>query len=81
MPRPKSIIQRIEIDQAKKAHNCQHNQRHRVERGDRRLKVSSDRSAEYYCIACARGIIERDIATLRDLAVQLQDPLDDSRSA
>lgn len=68
MPRPKSIIQRVEVDVAQKAHNCQHNQNHRLERGDRRLKVWKDRSADHYCVHCALGIIDRDIAKLQELA-------------
>lgn len=39
MPRPKSILQRIEVDETQKAHNCQHNENHRLERGSKRLKV------------------------------------------
>lgn len=71
MPRPKSIIQRVEVDKARKAHNCQHNQNHRLERGDKRLKVWNQRSAENYCVACALGIIERDIAKLQEVAREL----------
>jgi len=72
MPRPKSILQRIEIDHALQAHNCQHNARHRLQRGDKRLKVWSKRSPEHYCVACALRIIERDIAKLQQIAEQLR---------
>lgn len=71
MPRPKSIIQKIEIDRAKKAHNCQHNSAHRIQSGDTRLKVWDGRSAEHYCVDCALAIIERDTAKLQKLAEQL----------
>lgn len=71
VPRPKSILQRVEIDQAKKAHNCQHNQNHRLERGDTRLKVWNDRAADYYCVGCALDIIRRDRAFLDDLERKL----------
>ena len=71
MPRPKSIIQRVDVDEAQKAHNCQHNENHRLERGDKRLKVRNQRSADHYCVACALDIIERDIAKLHELARQL----------
>jgi len=73
MPRPKSILRRVEVDKAKKAHNCQHNQRHRLERGDKRLKVWANRTAEHYCAACALQIIERDIAKLQAIATDLQE--------
>jgi hypothetical protein len=72
MPRPKSIIQRVEIDEAKKAHSCQHNARHRLQRGDKRLKVWNQRSYEHYCAACALKIIENDIKKLQELAEQLR---------
>ena len=74
MPRPKSILQRVEVDEAQKAHNCQHNDKHRLERGHKRLKVWKDRSPDHYCVACALAIIERDIATLQSLAHLLQAP-------
>ena len=72
MPRPKSILQRAEVDVVQKAHNCQHNKNHRLERGDSRLKLWKERSAEHYCSACALKIISRDIGTLQSLAEQLQ---------
>ena len=72
MPRPKSILQRVEVDEAKKAHNCQHNAAHRVMSGDKRLKVSDGRSNEHYCATCAIAIINRDIAKLQEMAERLQ---------
>lgn len=72
MAAPKSIILRAEVDEAQRAHNCQHNQGHRLERGDKRLKLWSDRSPAHYCSGCALSIIERGIARLHDLARQLR---------
>lgn len=71
MPRPKSILIRVEVDEAKRAHNCQHNSTHRLQSGDKRLKVWSDRSPDNYCVSCALKIISRDIAKLQELAQQL----------
>jgi hypothetical protein len=71
MPRPKSILQRVEIDEAQRAHNCQYNAAHRLERGDKRLKVWDGRSADNYCAPCALGIITRDITKLQELAESL----------
>lgn len=71
MPK-KSLVQRVEIDHALKAHNCQANSRHRLERGDRRLKVHNERSADHYCLECATKIIEQDLAKLQELARQLK---------
>lgn len=68
----KSLVQRSEIDQAQKSHNCQANAKHRLKPGDRRLKVYVDRSHVHYCDECAIKIIEADIAKLQKLAQQLQ---------
>jgi hypothetical protein len=67
----KSLVQRSEIDQAKKSHNCQASAKHRLKPGDSRLKVHVDRSHVHYCSECALKIIEADIAKLRELARQL----------
>ena len=68
MPRLKSLLIRVEVDVAQRAHNCQGNIRHRVERGDKRLKVRNGRSWDHYCLECARSIVRRDIGTLDTLA-------------
>lgn len=68
----KSLIQRSEVDHVQKAHNCQANQKHRLVRGERRLKVWKDRSPDHYCVNCALAVIERDIEILRKLAQQLR---------
>ena len=70
MPRPKSILQRVEIDTAQRAHDCQHNSQHRIQRGDKRLKVTKDRTPEHYCCECAKAIIDRDIEQLKSLRGQ-----------
>jgi hypothetical protein len=72
MPRPKSILQRVEVDEAVHAHSCQHNSAHRLERGDKRLKLWNQRSCEHYCSVCALEIIERDTARLHEIAEQLR---------
>lgn len=68
----KSLVQRSEVDQALKSHNCQANAKHRLTPGDRRLKVYVDRSHDHYCAECAITIIEADIAKLQELAHQLR---------
>lgn len=73
MPRIRSLVERIEVDQAGKAHNCQANARHRIEKGDRRLKVRNGRSWDHYCFECARTIIQRDIAALQSFASRIED--------
>lgn len=72
MPRIKSIVIRVEIDQAKKAHNCQANAGHRIQGGHTRLNVRNGRSWDRYCVSCARTILQRDIAELQALERQFQ---------
>jgi hypothetical protein len=73
VPRVKSILIRVEVDQAKKSHNCQANARHRIQMGDTRLCVRNGRSWDRYCLDCARNIVERDIAALQSLQRKLAD--------
>lgn len=63
----KSLIERVVVDVALRAHNCQANARHRIEKGDIRLKVRNGRSWDHYCRDCASAIITRDIAKLTGL--------------
>lgn len=71
MARIKSLIIRFEIDHAKKAHNCRRNARHRIARGDRRLKVHNGRNWHHYCLQCANTIVTRDKGILEELACDL----------
>jgi len=73
MPRLRSLVERVEIDQAGRAHNCQGNARHRIQKGDRRLKVRTGRTWEHYCLDCARRIVEKDVSELQALAAGIGD--------
>jgi hypothetical protein len=68
----KSILVTVCVDEVGHAHDCQHNKRHRLERGNRRLKVRKDRSYEHFCVTCALQIIQRDVERLHLLAMQLR---------
>jgi hypothetical protein len=60
---------RAEIDEAKRAHNCQASKHHRIQQGDIRLAVHiSGQSPDHYCAECARKIIQRDLEKLQQLA-------------
>lgn len=71
MGKLKSFLQNITVDEAAKTHQCQHNNRHTVNKGDRRLKLKVGRSNEHFCVQCAIESIDRDIATLENLKRQL----------
>lgn len=72
MPRPKSFLISMRIDEAGNSHNCQYNARHRIKKGDRRLKVSNGRSHDHYCLECAAKFLQRDMATLQSLLEDLE---------
>jgi hypothetical protein len=63
----KSLVVQVGVDTAGKAHNCQASAKHRIERGDVRLKVRNGRGWDHYCRACALSIISRDISKLTAL--------------
>jgi hypothetical protein len=67
----KTLVKRVDVDEAQRAHGCQRNSAHRLERGDKRLKVWKGRSPEHYCRDCAKQIIARDREKLDDLERRL----------
>jgi len=71
MARIKSLIEQIGIDTAGNSHDCQANVRHRIKKGDLRLKVRNGRGWDHYCCACAETIIARDIQKLINLQGEL----------
>ncbi|MBN2435567.1 MAG: hypothetical protein JXK07_09920 [Spirochaetes bacterium] len=73
MPRPKSLLKSFDFDNAKKAHNCQHNGKHRINAGDKRLKLKVNRTHEHYCLECAKKIIESDLLKLKSALEQINE--------
>jgi hypothetical protein len=69
MAKPKSFLVALEIDEAERAHDCQHNSAHRLQKGDVRLRVKmkKGRGYENFCKACALDAIDRDTQRLREL--------------
>jgi hypothetical protein len=72
MPRPKSLLPRIVVDEVCRAHNCQHNPTHRLHKGDKRLSVTVKKTKENYCVRCGLEIINNDIKKLNSLAEELK---------
>jgi len=68
MARMKSLIIRTEIDVALKSHNCQHSSKHRITKGEKRLKVRNGRSWDHYCLECAKNILQHDAQKLQELS-------------
>ena len=71
MPRIKSLVTSAEVDTVLRAHNCQGNKQHRLNGGEKRLKVKNRRGWDYYCLECARAIVRRDIDKLQALQKEL----------
>lgn len=63
----KTLLIGTKVDKAKRAHNCQANAKHRIEKGDIRLGVRNERSWDHYCLECAEKIVARDIGKLMEL--------------
>ncbi|AEP00088.1 hypothetical protein Bcoa_0870 [Heyndrickxia coagulans 36D1] len=71
MPRSKTFIKSIKVDEAQRAHCCQHIPSHRILRGEKRLKLKVGRTYEHFCPVCALKIIEADIQRLQNIKEQL----------
>ena len=65
------MLKRAHVEQAKIAHDCQHNKRHRLQKGEKRLAIRKERNFEYFCVACALQSIDADIEKLTQLRLQL----------
>ncbi len=65
MPRPKSLIHNIRWTEAARAHNCRHNDSHRIEKGQRRLTLKIDGDEHHYCENCAKNFLAADISRLQ----------------
>lgn len=72
MAKPKTFLDSMEVDVAKKAHNCQHNRKHRIASGDKRLSVKVGRGRERFCKECALETMRRDIIVLEGTIAQLE---------
>jgi hypothetical protein len=74
MARQKSVLLRMEVDQAIRSHDCQHNPNHRMHPGNKRLKVTKDRTEEHFCVECALEMIKLATEKLQAVAAELRSP-------
>jgi len=63
----RSILVQVGVDHAGKAHNCQANAKHRIEKGDLRLKIRNGMGWDHYCKSCANQIVAKAFQRLREL--------------
>lgn len=72
MPRPKSLIVSMEITAAGRAHNCRHNDNHRIEKGVKRLTIKVDGDEHHYCLACAKTFLVKDLGRLQAILADVE---------
>jgi len=72
--RPKSFLQRISLDHAKRKTKCRFNPKsHIINKGEARLKLSlGQESPRYYCVACAERFLARDLDSLSSLLEEIR---------
>lgn len=65
----RSLIIQAEFDRAERAHDCQAISRHRLVKGEHRLKVRNrfGRGWDHYCVPCERANIMEDQKKLQTL--------------
>jgi hypothetical protein len=74
MPKARSILLSLDVDQAVNAHKCKASEKHALVRGDKRLKVKmpgTQQSPDHYCQPCAMKMIKASIDRLKELEVLL----------
>lgn len=67
MGRVKLLVVRMEVDAAVRAHECRSSSKHKIKKGDVRLKVRNGRSWMHYCRACADLMIGKSIEKLVEI--------------
>ena len=72
MAKPKSFLKSLSIDCAKKAHNCQHNSKHRILKDDKRLGLRVERRTEYFCKECAVNFLEKNLEEIKTYIAELK---------
>ncbi len=70
--RPKSLILPLTVDVAQRRHGCQHDSKHDILKGDRRLRLAVGRTHEHYCVDCAKKFIAQSIERLQELDEELK---------
>ncbi len=72
MPRPKSFLPQLIVDQAQRSHTCRQNDGHTIARGEARLTVKDGREVLRYCPDCAIRFLEADLEEIRAVVRQLR---------
>lgn len=67
MARARSFLESMTIDQAGSSHDCRHDAKHRISKGEFRLKVQVGRSYQHYCLQCAERFLMKDLKVIDGL--------------
>lgn len=70
MPKARSVLLSLDVDTTVNAHNCKASEKHRLRRGDKRLKVKlpgTQQSPDHYCKTCAQKMISDSLKRLQEL--------------
>lgn len=71
MATQKKLTKRLLVDVAERSHGCHNNKTHQIRKGSKRLKVTEGRSAQHYCIECAKKFLATGIEELGNISSQL----------
>lgn len=72
MARPKSLIVSMQITTAGRAHNCRQSAQHRIEKGTKRLTITSSGDKHHYCLPCAQSFFVKDLERMRALLEEIE---------
>jgi hypothetical protein len=67
----KSLIKTLAVTQAKRAHNCQNNNSHKILKGGWRLEVREGQQTKRYCILCAKSFLKKTKEEIEAIQQQL----------
>jgi hypothetical protein len=67
MAKPKSFLKNIVVDKAMRSHCCKHNSNHKIQSGEKRLRLKTNRSHEHFCVKCAVESINADMKKLEEI--------------
>lgn len=72
MSRPKTVIKKMAVDRAKRAHYCKHSKKHPIFSGEKRLVIQEGRSKKHYCKICALKFLNDGLNDLEKLKKEIE---------
>jgi hypothetical protein len=72
MGKTKSFLKNISIDTAKSSHSCKHNKKHKINKGDKRLKLKKNRAFQHFFFFFSKESLKKDISELNAFLIELE---------